>query len=98
MRTKPTRRVRRFLKDVVAETPFARMLLVLVGLWAAFSIAMYTVERGAADGQIRTLVDAIYWGIAAFSTAGIADAPTTTAGKLIEHMEGLRSLQQRRGE
>ncbi len=79
----PTKRVRRFLRDVVAETPFVKMLILLVCLWIGFAVAMYAVERTASHASVRSLLDALYWGIAAFSTAGIADTPATTAGKLI---------------
>ena len=83
MRPRPTQRVRRFLRDVVAETPFVKMLILLVTLWVAFSFGLYAAERGAANASILSPLDALYWGIAAFSTAGIADTPATIAGKLI---------------
>ena len=83
MALSPTSRVRRFLRDVVAETPFVKMLILLVCLWVAFSVAMYLAESGAQDASIRGILDALYWGIAAFSTAGIADTPVTVAGKLV---------------
>jgi voltage-gated potassium channel len=83
MALNPTKRIKRFLRDVVADTPFAKMLILLVGLWFAFSIAFYLVERDAPEGTIQGLIDALYWGIAAFSTAGIADTPVTAGGKLI---------------
>jgi voltage-gated potassium channel len=79
----PAKRVRRFLRDVVAETPFVRMLILLVFLWIGFSVAMYFAERAADAASIRRLFDALYWGVAAFSTAGIADTPVTAAGKFI---------------
>ena len=79
----PTMRVRRFLRDVVAETPFVRMLLLLVVLWFGFSVAMYLAERSADGASISQILDALYWGVAAFSTAGIADTPVTLAGKII---------------
>jgi voltage-gated potassium channel len=79
----PTKRIRRFLREVISETPVAKMLILLIGLWVAFSLAFYLVERGAPDATIHGLIDALYWGIAAFSTAGIADTPVTTGGKLI---------------
>lgn len=79
----PTMRVRRFLRDVVAETPFVRMLLLLVVLWVGFSVAMYFAERAADGASISQILDALYWGVAAFSTAGIADTPVTLAGKII---------------
>jgi voltage-gated potassium channel len=79
----PTRRLTRFIRDVVAETPFLKMVILLVILWMAFSGAMYFVEKPSADSSIHSLLDALYWGIAAFSTAGIADTPATDTGKLI---------------
>jgi voltage-gated potassium channel len=79
----PTKRVRRFVRDVVAETPFVKMLILLIGLWIVFSAGMYVVESPVPDSQIRDVLDALYWGIAAFSTAGIADTPVTHTGKII---------------
>ena len=79
----PAKRVRRFLRDVVAETPFVKMLILLVCLWIGFSVALYSAERAEDGASIQQLFDALYWGVAAFSTAGIADTPTTTAGKII---------------
>jgi voltage-gated potassium channel len=78
----PISRLRRFLRDVVAETPFVKMLILLVVLWILFSIALFAIER-TAGSPIQTFVDALYWSVAAFSTAGIADTPTTQAGKLV---------------
>jgi voltage-gated potassium channel len=76
-------RVRRFVRDVVAETPFVKMLILLISLWTGFSFALYVVERAAEDASINSVLDALYWGVAAFSTAGIADTPVTKLGKLI---------------
>ena len=83
MTVPPTRRVRRFLRDVVAETPFVKMLILLVSLWVGFSVAIYNVESTAPGSPIRSFLDALYWSVAAFSTAGIADTPVTNAGKVI---------------
>ena len=41
------------------------------------------VERGVEGSSIRSFGDAMYWGVAALSTAGIADSPVTGASKLI---------------
>ncbi len=79
----PRKRVRRFIRDVVAETPFVKMLILLVTLWAGFSVAIYVVENAAPNSPIGGILDALYWGIAAFSTAGIADTPVTKPGKVI---------------
>jgi len=73
----------RFLDDVRRYTPFTRMALLLVVLWLAFAAAMLVAERGADGASIDSYGEAMYWGVAAFSTAGIADTPVTGAGRLI---------------
>ena len=83
MRRSPASRLQRFLRDVVFETPFVKMLILLVVCWILFSTAMYAAERSAEETNIHTALDALYWGIAAFSTAGIADTPRSDAGKII---------------
>ena len=59
------------------------MVLLLVVLWLAFAAAIYYAENGAGEATIDSYGKALYWGVAAFSTAGIADTPATTAGRLI---------------
>ncbi|MGD8884374.1 MAG: potassium channel family protein [Gammaproteobacteria bacterium] len=76
-------RLRRFVRDVVNHTPFIKMLILLVVLWLVFATAMYFSERYIEESTIKTLGDALYWGIAAFSTAGIADTPASNFSKLI---------------
>jgi len=44
---------------------------------------MYLAENGIKGTSIDSYGDALYWGIAAFSTAGIADVPVSSAAKLI---------------
>jgi voltage-gated potassium channel len=56
---------------------------LLAFLWLVFATALFAVERGIADSSIRSLGDALYWGIAALSTAGIADTPVSGTAKLI---------------
>jgi len=73
----------RFLDDVRRYTPFTRMALLLVVLWLVFAAAMLVAERGADGATIDSYGEAMYWGVAAFSTAGIADTPVTGAGRLI---------------
>lgn len=73
----------RFYRDITAHTPFVRMVLCLVALWLLFSVAMYLAEAGRPDSAINSLGDALYWGIAAFSTAGIADTPASGLAKLL---------------
>jgi voltage-gated potassium channel len=69
------RRFSIFVKDIWVHTPFIRMVLLLIVLWLVCATAMYLAERGVPDASITGLGEALYWGVAAFSTAGIADTP-----------------------
>ena len=73
----------KFLRDIIDRTLFLQMATLLGILWLIFSAAMFVAERGAEDSPIRTFGDAMYWGIAALSTAGIADSPVSGLSKLI---------------
>lgn len=79
---RPTR-LRRFIKDVLTHTPFVRMIFLLVLLWLAFSAVLFVVESGVEQATIKSYGDALYWGIAAFSTAGIADTPQSDLALLV---------------
>ena len=68
---------------MVAYTPFIKMLFVLIGLWLLFSAGLYLAERNAAGTKIQSYGDALYWAVAAFSTAGIADTPVSGWTQLI---------------
>jgi voltage-gated potassium channel len=59
------------------------MILLLVILWLIFSAGMYFAEYKVTGAMIATYGDALYWGVAAFSTAGIADTPTSSMAQLI---------------
>jgi voltage-gated potassium channel len=59
------------------------MLLLLVVLWLIFSAGVYVTERGAEGTTISSYGRALYWGIAAFSTAGIADTPKAGASQIL---------------
>ena len=59
------------------------MVALLALLWLVFAAAIFMVERGVEGSSIRSFGDAMYWGVAALSTAGIADSPVTGASKLI---------------
>ena len=48
-----------------------------------FSTGIYFTERGIEGTSITSYGDAMYWGIAAFSTAGIADAPQSDIAKVV---------------
>ncbi|MGB5254921.1 MAG: potassium channel family protein [Sedimenticolaceae bacterium] len=76
-------RPKRFIADVFAHTPFIKMVLLLVFLWLAFAGVMYSLEKGVEGSSISSYGEALYWGVAAFSTAGIADMPITSAAQLV---------------
>lgn len=76
-------RLKRFVSDVVRNTPIVGMVILLVSLWMVFAAALYVAESGDGHSSITTYGDALYWGIAAFSTAGIADTPKSDLGQLV---------------
>jgi voltage-gated potassium channel len=59
------------------------MAILLVLLWFGFSAAIYLAEKGVPGTSINSYGNALYWGIAALSTAGIADAPVSGSAQLI---------------
>lgn len=78
------RRTRRgFARELVQRTPIIHVVLLLIGLWLVFATGLYLAERGADGSAITSYGRALYWGVAAFSTAGIADTPVSTIGELI---------------
>lgn len=77
------KRFQHFVRDVVAHTPFVWTVLALVGLWITFALGLYWAERGFENSPIRSFGTALYWGVAAFSTAGIADTPVSAVARLI---------------
>jgi len=82
-RKKLNSRPKRFIRDIATHTPFTKMIFLLVIMWFAFSTGLYFAERGAEGATITSYGDALYWGIAAFSTAGIADTPQSDIAQLI---------------
>lgn len=81
--TAPHARFKRFIADIAAHTPFMRLVVVLVVLWLAFSAGIYLAERGVESSSISSYGKALYWGVAAFSTAGIADTPVSGLAQFI---------------
>jgi len=76
-------RPHRFISDVLEHTPIIKMLLLLVGLWLLFAAGLYLAERHAPGASIDSYAEALYWGVAAFSTAGIAHTAESGWGMLI---------------
>ena len=60
-----------------------RMLVLLIVLWLIFSAGVYFTESGTEGTTISSYGSALYWGIAAFSTAGIADTPKAGASQIV---------------
>lgn len=71
----------RFLRAIITQTPFLQMISLLIILWLLFSAGIYFADRGASGTTINSYGDALYCGVAGFSTSGIADMPVTAAGK-----------------
>lgn len=82
-KARPRARLKRFVSDISVHTPFRKMLFLLVVLWLGFAAAIYLAERGVEGSSIVSYGNALYWGIAAFSTAGIADTPVSAGAQLI---------------
>lgn len=77
------KRFKRFTKDILIHTPFIKMIFLLIGLWLCFSAGLYWSERSVLGATINSYGNALYWGIAAFSTAGIADTPKSGLAQLL---------------
>lgn len=82
-RPKPHARLKRFIKDIYIHTPFIKMVMLLIILWLTFSGGVYLSELNVKDTHITSYGEALYWGVAAFSTAGIADTPTSSMAMFI---------------
>lgn len=76
-------RFKRFLQDISVHTPFIKLVILMIVLWLTFSIGIYLAERNVEQAIIHTFGEALYWGVAAFSTAGIANTPLSSAGQFI---------------
>ena len=76
-------RLSRFFRTIVTQTPFVKLILLLTVLWLIFAVGIYFAERGVDGTAITSYGRALYWGIAAFSTAGIADTPVSGTSEVI---------------
>jgi len=59
------------------------MVLLLMSLWLLFCGALYLAESNSPSAVITNYGEALYWGVAAFSTAGIADTPSSGLAQFI---------------
>ena len=76
-------RLRRFLRDVFVYTPLTKMVVILVISWIIFSCLIFYTENGYPGSAINSFGEALYWAVAAFSTAGIADTPKSGLAQLV---------------
>jgi voltage-gated potassium channel len=76
-------RSKKFVRDVFIHTPVIKLTILLVLLWILFSAGIFLGEQGAEGTSITSYGRALYWGIAAFSTAGIADMPVNGVSEVI---------------
>lgn len=68
---------------MIAHTPIIKMTLLMIVSWLIFSAGIYLGESGAEGTKITSYGKALYWGVAAFSTAGIADMPVRGISELL---------------
>ena len=73
----------RFSIDIIEHTPVLKMVIALIILWMLFSLGLYFAEQQEEHTTITTYGRALYWGVAAFSTAGIADMPRAGLSQVI---------------
>jgi voltage-gated potassium channel len=78
-----SKHLKAFFNAVARQTPFIWMIILLVVLWICFACMLYVSERAAGSSVITSFGDALYWGIAALSTAGIANPPVSGLSQLI---------------
>ncbi len=76
-------RSKKFIRDIVIHTPVIKMTFLLVALWMLFSAGVFFGEYGTEGTTITSYGMALYWGISAFSTVGIADMPLNSTSLLI---------------
>ena len=80
---KPANRLKRYIKTYITQTKFLQLVMLFVFLWLLFSGLLYMSERVFAGSGINTYGEALYWGVAAFSTAGIANVPISPISHFI---------------
>jgi len=75
--------VLRFFWDIIRETPFVPLFLVLTGLWLISSLGVYLAER-MVNEQFHSYGAALWWTFTAMQTQGAnSPGPITSPGMLI---------------
>lgn len=72
-----------YIWKMLSQTVLSQILVVFALLWLLAAGAIYWSERDVSGSTIQGFGDALYWTVAAFSTAGIADMPQSDMGKLV---------------
>jgi len=83
LRVSHTPKLGRYIDSMTRQTYFVRVIFLLVVLWLLFAAGLFLAERGADGASISTYGQALYWGVAALSTAGIADTPVSGVAQVI---------------
>lgn len=83
LRVTHTPALRRYIGSMARETYIFEIGFLLAVLWLLFAAALYLSERNVPGADITSYGDALYWGIAAFSTAGIANPPMSGLAQAI---------------
>lgn len=68
---------------MLLHTPIIKASMFLIVMWLFFSAGIYFAEIDAQGTKITSYGKALYWGVAAFSTAGIADMPVNGISEFI---------------
>ena len=71
------------MRNVFLHTPIIEVSSLLIVLWLLFSGGIYFGEMDVEGSSINSYGEALYWGVAAFSTAGIADMPINGISQII---------------
>lgn len=76
-------RFRKYVRDVFRQTPILKMFCMFVILWLSFAACVYYFESRLDGSPISTYGEALYWSVAAFTTAGIANVPLSGVSHII---------------
>lgn len=70
------------VKDVLTRHKLHYALAVTVGVVVASGLLVYSVEQDAAEGNIKSLPDGLWWAVTTVTTVGYGDRfPTTAVGR-----------------